>query len=96
MRNYIEGNGLIDFINGKIKPPKKTRYVELEEIENPEYKQWKQIDDELRSSIISTIEKGLWEELSCSFTGKSAAELWDFIVQNVHRTPAMTHADRGT
>ncbi|KAJ0849359.1 putative ankyrin repeat-containing domain, PGG domain, ankyrin repeat-containing domain superfamily [Helianthus annuus] len=90
MRNYIEGNGLITFIDSSIKPPPEK----IDDVENPDYKQWKEIDDQVRSSIISTMQDGFWEELSSSFTGKTAAELWTFINLNVHRPPTMTHADR--
>ncbi|KAJ0563518.1 putative ankyrin repeat-containing domain, PGG domain, ankyrin repeat-containing domain superfamily [Helianthus annuus] len=90
MRNYIEGSGLITFIDSSIKPPPEK----IDDVENPDYKQWKEIDDHVRSSIISTMQDGFWEELSSSFTGKTAAELWTFINLNVHGPPTMTHADR--
>ncbi|KAI3809255.1 hypothetical protein L1987_25226 [Smallanthus sonchifolius] len=90
MREYMEGNGLIDFINGNIKPPPEKINDEL----NPDYKQWKQTDDEVQRSMFSTIQDSFWKKVSSSFTGKTSAELWDFVTQNVHRPPTMTHADR--
>ncbi|XP_076894509.1 uncharacterized protein LOC143546815 [Bidens hawaiensis] len=84
MHDYIEGNGLISFIEPMDEQLKciKTDCTKC-----------KEIDDQLRCSIISTIQDDLWKELSSSFLGNTSAELWNFILQNVQRLPAMTHVD---
>ncbi|KAD5961896.1 hypothetical protein E3N88_13369 [Mikania micrantha] len=49
MSDYIEGNGLIAFIDGSITPPPEKineKNEQLQGIENPDYTQWKQIDDQ--------------------------------------------------
>ncbi|XP_076936836.1 uncharacterized protein LOC143604153, partial [Bidens hawaiensis] len=92
MHNYLEGNCLIAFINGDIQPPPEK--TDDEHIDNPDYKEWKEIDDYVQHSIISTIQEDLWKELSSSFSGKTSADLWTFILQKVQRPPAMTHVDR--
>ncbi|KAD5961895.1 hypothetical protein E3N88_13368 [Mikania micrantha] len=49
MSDYIEGNGLIAFIDGSITPPPdkiNDENEQLQGIENPDYTQWKQIDDQ--------------------------------------------------
>ncbi|KAL8241219.1 hypothetical protein R6Q59_014574 [Mikania micrantha] len=97
MSDYIEGNGLIAFIDGSITPPPdkiNDKNEQLQGIENPDYTQWKQIDEQVQSSIMSTIQSGLWSNVSDKYAGKTAAELWSLIIQNVHRLPAMTHPDR--
>ncbi|KAL8241194.1 hypothetical protein R6Q59_014549 [Mikania micrantha] len=98
MRDYIEGNGLIAFIDGSITPPPETLIIQTQNfsggIYNPDYKQWKQIDDQVQLLIMATFQDGLWASLSSRYTGKTAAELWSFIIQNVHRLTAMTHPDR--
>ncbi|XP_076933215.1 uncharacterized protein LOC143599035, partial [Bidens hawaiensis] len=94
MHNYLEGNGLIAFIKGDIQPPPEK--TDDGRIENPDYKEWKEIDGYVQRSIISTIQEDLWKELSSSFSGKTSAELWTFILERVQRPPAMTHVDRVT
>ncbi|KAD5961891.1 hypothetical protein E3N88_13364 [Mikania micrantha] len=49
MSDYIEGNGLIAFIDGSITPPPdkiNDKNEQLQGIENPDYTQWKQIDEQ--------------------------------------------------
>ncbi|XP_076902145.1 uncharacterized protein LOC143556790 [Bidens hawaiensis] len=94
MQSYIEGNGLIAFINGYSKPPPEMIPDEqLKWIENPYYKEWKEIDDQVQRWIISTIQDDLWTALSSQYPGKTSAELWTFILHSVQRPPTMTHPD---
>ncbi|KAL8241212.1 hypothetical protein R6Q59_014567 [Mikania micrantha] len=98
MDDYIEANGLIGFINGSITPPPEMINDENEQqlhwIDQPDYMQWKQMDDQVQLLILSTFQDGFWASLSSRYTGKTAAELWSFIIQNVPRLPLMTHPDR--
>ncbi|KAK9061336.1 hypothetical protein SSX86_018516 [Deinandra increscens subsp. villosa] len=89
MLNHIEANGLTAFIDGSIQPPA---------VDNPDYAEWKEMDDIVHTSITSTIPDDFFERImsSPSITGKelSAAELWKFIIENVYRPPGMNHPDR--
>ncbi|GKA86279.1 hypothetical protein Tco_0807990 [Tanacetum coccineum] len=70
MFNYIQGNGLFDFIDVQmIPPPKIIEDVQRSTwIENPIYKCWEEIDNELKMSIISTIHDELLATIPSSFT----------------------------
>ncbi|GKA85627.1 putative ankyrin repeat-containing domain, PGG domain, ankyrin repeat-containing domain superfamily protein, partial [Tanacetum coccineum] len=70
MFNYIQGNGLFGFIDVQmIPPPKIIEDVQQSTwIENPIYKRWEEIDNELKMSIISTIHDELLATIPSSFT----------------------------
>ncbi|KAL8210608.1 hypothetical protein R6Q57_005045 [Mikania cordata] len=98
MNDYIEANGLIGFINGSIIPPpvmiNDDKEQPLKWNVNPDYMQFKQVDDQVQFLIMATFQDGFWASLSSRYTGTTAAELWSFIIENVPRLPVMTHPDR--
>ncbi|GKD20597.1 putative ankyrin repeat-containing domain, PGG domain, ankyrin repeat-containing domain superfamily protein, partial [Tanacetum coccineum] len=91
MFNYIQGNGLFGFIDVQmIPPPKIIEDVQQSTwIENPIYKCWEEIDNELKMSIISTIHDELLATIPSSFTepkGSVESTIHDELLETLPRS----------
>ncbi|KAJ9540225.1 hypothetical protein OSB04_026731 [Centaurea solstitialis] len=81
----LENNGVIGYIDGSIKPPPEG---------DPDYAEWKEIDDGVRDLIMSAIgDDFLKQNSSLITTAKTAKDLWDSITDE-EPFSLMIHADR--